>query len=753
MAGSLLRSLFVELRLEAENWNKNFREAKAEAKEFEKTIKPMKEVATDLGLAMTATGGAIVAALSAAVVQAANYSDAIRDMAIRTNSTTKEMSAFKYLAEQSGTSVEALEKGLTILTRNAFAGADSFKQLGINTKDSSGHLKSSSELFAEVSDRLSNMKDGTEKTALILKLFGKSGAELTEVLNSGSGAIVAATKATERFGTAVGQEAADAADKFNDTLNDMEQAQLGLSVALSTALLPALTELAVMVTDVIVSVQQWTAAHPGLVQALGALGVALTGAGGVLLGLAGVLTILPKLQVAFAVLTGPIGLTVAAIAALVAGLVYFRNEIAGGISAAFALFLQGIGAMDSGIAKLAKMVGAQGMAHDFELAAAQVRQQAADVKDLSNVLLAGTPTIIGNTKAVDDAKAAAKAHSIALLDSAESMKKAQVEAEKYKNYIASVNEFWEKATNSATLRMIDSTEKLVKDSVEKAAMFAKSWADAYKTIDGIVTANEHRMMEYWNGIVKDSNDHIKELGKLYQEDLQNQADARKEHNDNVFKMMVEEQEAQKATAKVMEDAMATAMGNVTSGIAKGFSDAIFHSKNFAQAVTETFRQAAEGMLQAFVVGLISPLTNELTNLGRSISKVISDASGLKSGGGGLLGFLGAIPGVGALVGGVAAGYGITKALMNRGNNATATPATPDYYSYDPGYGGFATVGPARNESNLNMGGINVEINAAPGQSAQSISDAVLTDIANKLPGVIRDVTGNGGAWQPDALLR
>ncbi len=317
--------LFVELKLIANEWSKGVKDAQAEAKELEKSFKPLKQAALDLGAPMAAAGTIVVGALLAMTKQAADYGDAIRDAAIRTNTTTSEMSAFKYLAEQSGTSVEALQKGLTILAKNAFANSDAFKQLGIDTKDSNGQLKSSKELFAEVSDKLSVMKDSTGKTGIELALFGKSATQLQELLNGGSSSLDAATAATERFGTAVGTDAAAAADRFNDTLNDMGQAQLGLSTAISQALLPFLTDVAVRITNLIIVVKDFANAHPELIKNVLLLGGALAGAGGLLLAVGGVLAVMPLLATAFTLLTGPIGITVAAIAALVAAFAYFPS--------------------------------------------------------------------------------------------------------------------------------------------------------------------------------------------------------------------------------------------------------------------------------------------------------------------------------------------------------------------------------------------------------------------------------------------
>lgn len=631
-----ISSLFVELKLQAENFNNGLRAAQQEAKELEKTVKPSKEALKEMGIVATAAGGAVVGALILMTKQAADYADGIRDAAIRTNTTTKEMSTFKYLAEQSGTSIEALQKGLIVLSKNAFSGSEAFKRLGIETKDSSGQIKSSKDLFAEVTSKLAQMKDSTAKTGITMELFGKSGVELTEILKGGRAAIDAATRATERFGIAVSQDTADNADKFNDTLNDMKQAQLGLSLAVSTALLPALTMLAETVTSVIIVVQQWTNAHPGLVQAVGALGLALTGGGGVILGLSGVLAILPKLTVAFMLLTGPIGLTIAAVVALVAGFIIFRNEIASGVMKSISVLVETIGDLIGFLARVSGDLGLSGLSAKLS----GVRDRAIDTSNSLNVLgssfLETTGVTVGNTKAVDDWIKKQEQGTDQLGETETALKKTKEAGDKLWKDMLTMQERWLGMADAAAVRMLkqNSANDDITAGLKKAA----------STVELVIT-NHKKMTEAGDALWKTLIDHAADYDKVLMDlretggsVLQRQVEAGLAANDKIAKEIIDKhkkvkEEGEKEYKRLFDSVKETA--------SRTFSDIFEDGKFKFKALSDT--------IQGIFVTLANQILSEMT--AKLITPLVARISGALSG------LLGKIPGLGGIFGTVAGGVG------------------------------------------------------------------------------------------------
>lgn len=307
---SVLRELATLLTLESDDFNNGIKSAQKEAKEFEKSIKPSQDLLKSMGTAFTAAGGAITAAMIGAVKITADYGAELNKLSIQTGASTEQLSELRFAAEQSETSFEGVANGLKFLSRNAAEAAEgskaqvaAFKQIGVSVKDSTGALRPMNDLLLDVADRFSVMEDGTAKAALAQEIFGKSGMDLIPILNEGRAGILAMGDEAERLGLVMSQEAAAAADQFDDTLTQVKAAATGLSVSIGQALLPSLTRAAEEMRDGIAVATEFAKEHAGLTQAVAGTAAAVTGAGGLALGLAAVGTVAPKVMVGLQAIT------------------------------------------------------------------------------------------------------------------------------------------------------------------------------------------------------------------------------------------------------------------------------------------------------------------------------------------------------------------------------------------------------------------------------------------------------------------
>ena len=96
-------------------------------------------------------------------------------------------------------------------------------------------------LFQDVAEKFASYRDGAEKSALSMELFGKTGAKLITTLNMGKQGLAEMTAEAEAFGQVVSQESAAAAGEFNDNLFRLQSAVGGISMQIASALLPALS--------------------------------------------------------------------------------------------------------------------------------------------------------------------------------------------------------------------------------------------------------------------------------------------------------------------------------------------------------------------------------------------------------------------------------------------------------------------------------------------------------------------------------
>jgi hypothetical protein len=222
-------------------------DTKRAAKELEKLKKEAAAIGTAVGVAFAAA----TVATAAFVKQSIDAADEMGKAAQKAGVTVEALSGLKYAADLAGVSFEGLQTGIKKLNTNIFEAsqgsksqAEAFKMLGISVKDASGNIKNADAVLLELADRFAKMPDGAEKSALAVEIFGRAGADLIPLLNSGAAGIKELTDEAARLGIVLDTETALAAERFNDQLSRVGFAFDGLKLQLASALLPLLNELA-----------------------------------------------------------------------------------------------------------------------------------------------------------------------------------------------------------------------------------------------------------------------------------------------------------------------------------------------------------------------------------------------------------------------------------------------------------------------------------------------------------------------------
>jgi hypothetical protein len=224
---------------------------------------------------------ASVAGLVGLAKNALETGDKLNDLSQKTGVSVEALGRFKKAAAVSGTDLEGVSKGLVKLSKNLLdastGGTQSqaaFKALGISVTDSKGKLKSADSVFLEIADRFKRIPDGVAKTALALKYFGKSGADLIPLLNMGGDAI---DKLSVKITTSFAQKA----DAYSDKLAMLSGKVGALGADLLIALLPALNA----ITDVVGGAVDAFNKLPGPIKATAVAGAILAIAWGPITGL------------------------------------------------------------------------------------------------------------------------------------------------------------------------------------------------------------------------------------------------------------------------------------------------------------------------------------------------------------------------------------------------------------------------------------------------------------------------------------
>lgn len=170
--------------------------------------------------------------------------------------TTESLSRLAYAADLSDVSLEQLQGGLAKMTKYqaeaAQGGKDAiktFKAFGIAITDNEGNLRGTQAVLQDFARVFKALPDGPEKTALALRVFGKAGAELIPLLNSGADGLADMAAEADRLGITISTQAGKEAEQFNDDLTRLQAKVTGLSTEIARKLLPELDHLAQALLD------------------------------------------------------------------------------------------------------------------------------------------------------------------------------------------------------------------------------------------------------------------------------------------------------------------------------------------------------------------------------------------------------------------------------------------------------------------------------------------------------------------------
>lgn len=206
-------------------------------------------------------GAASLAGLVAMTKSVADTADELGKLSLKTGITTEKLAELRYAASLSDVSNEALTGSLAKLAKaivdasdGTGTSADAFSRLGISVRDTNGQIKSTDAVFAELAARFADLPDGPEKAAAAMAIFGKTGADLIPLLNSGADGLRAMGDEARKFGLTISTETANAAQEFNDNLTRMQAVQTGLVTQLAAELMPAMRDASAAFVDVAKSV-------------------------------------------------------------------------------------------------------------------------------------------------------------------------------------------------------------------------------------------------------------------------------------------------------------------------------------------------------------------------------------------------------------------------------------------------------------------------------------------------------------------
>lgn len=239
MTGEVLRRLVAVLGLDLDQ------------KDFDKAeIAIRKVTATAKTLAGALAGGLIAKGFKDVVLGAVEAADKVSKTAEKIGLSTTALQELSHAANLSGLNSEELSTGLRFLSRNASEAAmgskeaqESFAALGVGFTDANGKVLPTEELLTRVADRMATVTNTADRTNLAMRLFGRSGAGMINMLKDGGAGLAAMRAEVAELGGAFDDDFIRRSVEINDNITRLQLAFTGVRNAIVAEVLPALSSL------------------------------------------------------------------------------------------------------------------------------------------------------------------------------------------------------------------------------------------------------------------------------------------------------------------------------------------------------------------------------------------------------------------------------------------------------------------------------------------------------------------------------
>lgn len=163
------------------------------------------------------------------------YADHLNDLSKSSGLAIETLDGLALAAKQSGADLDGAADSINKLSVNIGKAPEKYRALGITAKEPL-------EAFKQLADIYVKIEDPQKRAAFAAEALGKSWKTTAPLLAEGSKSIDAMIQKGHDL-SGVTKETAEMADKFNDSMAELETAQKGLAVELANDLLPALTKI------------------------------------------------------------------------------------------------------------------------------------------------------------------------------------------------------------------------------------------------------------------------------------------------------------------------------------------------------------------------------------------------------------------------------------------------------------------------------------------------------------------------------
>ena len=209
-------------------------------------------VATSLVSALQQVGSAILDVAT----KSTEWADDLESTANVIGISSETLQKWGYASEFVDTSIQTMQGSMTKMKQNMDAARDgsreaesAFRALGVSVQNSDGSLRNAEQVFYECIDALGQIENSTERDAASMAVFGRSATELNNLIDAGSGALIAYGEQAENLGVIMDSNTVSALAQMNSSFDKLDAVMQAAQRNLSAEFAPAVTVVVEKITN------------------------------------------------------------------------------------------------------------------------------------------------------------------------------------------------------------------------------------------------------------------------------------------------------------------------------------------------------------------------------------------------------------------------------------------------------------------------------------------------------------------------
>lgn len=208
----------------------------------------LKRQTTKVSLATLAASGSVLALTNSF----AKAGDNAAKTAAKLGLPIETLQEWRFAAERADINSQTFDTAIQRLGRRigefvstgSGTAAPALQMLGLSSDVASGKLRTLTDLFPVILDRLGKFKDANIRNAIAMKFFDTEGVKLVNLAKGGSENLAVMAKRARELGFVIEEDVAKSSEGFIDMMADLQAALFGVRNMIGERLMPVIKDLA-----------------------------------------------------------------------------------------------------------------------------------------------------------------------------------------------------------------------------------------------------------------------------------------------------------------------------------------------------------------------------------------------------------------------------------------------------------------------------------------------------------------------------